>query len=79
MAVTLRAAVYILNGTPVNFHKTMSYLWLDAQQVFPLSGPELELYIGAWMISLEQHHTGVLLQDIPYLSGPLNYQSFYRV
>jgi len=77
-----------INGTQSQFDfnsslptstEPVSYLWLNAQQVFLLSGPKQELHAGAWVVSLVQHHTRVFLQDVPYLSRPLNYQSFDRV
>lgn len=55
----------------------MSYLRLDAQEVFPLSAPELDLFSGARMVSSEQQCTRVFSQDITYLKRPLHCQSFY--
>lgn len=55
------------------------YLRLDSQEVFFLSGPELQLNQRAGVVSPEQLRLGVFLQDIPYLLGPLNYKGFYRI
>lgn len=55
----------------------ISYLRLDAQEVFPLSAPELDLLSGARVVSSEQQCTRVFFQDIPYLKRPLHCQGFY--
>lgn len=57
----------------------ISYLRLDAQEVFPVSTPELDLHRGARVVSLEQQRAGVFLQDVPYLKRPLHCQGFYGV
>lgn len=57
----------------------LSHLRLDAQEVGPLSAPELDLHSGARVVSTEQQRTGVLFQDIPYLKRPLHRQALYGV
>lgn len=37
----------------------LSYLRLDAQKVFPLQSPKLELHNRTWVVSPEQHHARV--------------------
>lgn len=57
----------------------LSYLRLDAQEVSPLSAPELDLHSGARVVSSEQQCTRVFFQDIPYLKRPLHCQTFHGV
>lgn len=56
-----------------------TYLRLDAQEVFPLSAPELDLHSRSRVVPLEQQCAGVFLQDLPYLKRPLHCQCFYGV
>lgn len=42
-----------------------------------MSTPELDLHRGTRVVSLKQQHTGVFLQDVPYLKRPLHCQGFY--
>lgn len=57
----------------------ISYLRLDAQEIFPLSTPELDLNSGTRVVPPEQQGTRVFLQDIQYLKRPLQCQRLYGI
>lgn len=57
----------------------ISYLRLDAQEIFPLCTPEVDLNSGTRVVPPEQQGTRVFLQDIQYLKRPLQCQRLYGI